>query len=283
MAFCTAHAQLPTSNIYTMSLRANEQKVLLDDLTYLTSFNPDGYNNQPYFINSNELIITSDFEAMGLTDILLLHLQNKEIQRITRTEESEYSPTLMKSGDTFSVIRQELDDSTPVPQVLWSYPLNREEFGNILIKDLDNIGYHSWITKDKVALFLVDNPSELLIYDVRTATSTHIEQEVGRCLKSDNKGNLYFVAKRNDENVIVKRDVYLGRSTDIIPVMNPQGDFDILPNGHLISGNGSILYSCNPSYSPVWKEVRDLSKAGIGSISRIASVNGKIAFVTTPQ
>ena len=48
----TLSAQLPSTQIYTLSLKANEAKVILDNPVLVTGFNPDGYNNQPHFILS---------------------------------------------------------------------------------------------------------------------------------------------------------------------------------------------------------------------------------------
>jgi len=276
----TGVCQMPVTNVYILDLKANEQKVLLYNPKLLTAFNIDGYNNQPHFINDQELLITSNFKSLGLTDILLLHLDHSEISRITATEESEYSPTMMASGMDFSLIRQELDDSEQVPQVLWSYPLDRSEGGHQIIPDLVNIGYHAWVTHDKVALYLVGERSELLVYDTKNKTSTHIAYDVGRCLKVDRLNRLYYTQDVAGRNTIRRYDIYVGSSKHITEALDNQRDFDILPNGHLISAKGSQLFTYIPNSSANWSLVTDLSGAGINHISRIASSRGRLALVT---
>lgn len=280
IAVYTAYGQLPQTNIYTLDLRANEQKVLLNNLTMLTAFNPEGYNNQPHFINDHELLITSDFDCLGLTDILHCELSNNTITRITKTEESEYSPTVMANGLDFSVIRQEIDESQTTPQVLWSYPINRENGGRQIVPDIQNIGYHLWVTPDKVALYLVSSPSELVLYDTKNSTVTHIANNVGRCLKADKNNNILYIQDHEGVKSLRSFDIYLGRSKSITTPLEGQQDFDLLPNGHLISADSSKLYTLIPGVDKNWKLNKDLSKSGILKISRIASFRGKLAIVT---
>ena len=281
MTIISASAQLPTTNIYTLDMRSNEQKVLLNNLTLITHFNSDGYNNQPYFLNNEELLITSNFDAHGLTDIWHLRLQEQKLTRITKTEESEYSPTAMANGIDFSVVRQELDDSQPVPQVLWSYPMDRSTSGSQVIEELDNIGYHAWVTPERVVFFLVDQPSELLLYDTKRKTSTHIAYDVGRCIKVDKSGHIYYVQITSEGQTIRSYDIYLGRSKRVADTIEGQVDFDLLPNGHLIAAEGAQLKTFVPFLSSSWKDLIDLSSTGINKISRITSSQGKLAIVTS--
>lgn len=274
-------AQMPNTNIYSLELKSNEQKVLVSNLTLLTNFNIEGYNNQPHFINDDELLITSNYESSGLTDILHLDLEKHQVTRITKTEESEYSPTVMSNGYDFSVIRQELDDTQPVPQVLWSYPMDRSSFGNALPLNFTNIGYHAWLSEDKVALYLVGSPSELILFDLQKNSSTHIGRNVGRCLKVDKKGNLLFTQNNESGTEIRSFDPYLGRSKKIANMIEGHQDFDILPNGHLITGQGSTLMTFQPFVSSDWQDLEDFSALGVGKITRISSSRSKIAIVVS--
>ncbi len=277
----TILAQLPSTDIYTLSLKANETKVLIEDPVLVTGFNLGGYNNQPHFIDDDHLLVTSDYKSLGLTDILELDTRLNRITRITHTEESEYSPILMSSGLDFSVVRQELDDSEQVPQVLWSYPVDRSSAGQQVIPDIQNIGYYVWITKDQIAMFIVDETPYLVLYNIQNNTSTRIAKDIGRCLKTDGKGQIYYIQKSSDGNDIRSYDIYLGRSKRVAPALNNQQDFDILPNGHLISAESATLKTYIPSISTQWREIIDLSHAGISDISRIASSRNKVAIVTS--
>jgi len=277
----TISAQLPSTQIYTLSLKANETKVIIDNPVLVSGFNPDGYNNQPHFIDDHHLLITSDYQSLGLTDILELDTRINRVTRITHTEESEYSPIIMSSGFDFSVVRQELDDSQQVPQVLWSYPVDRSTSGKLVIPDIEDIGYYTWVTRDRIAMFIVSETPYLVLYDMKSHTSTRIASDVGRCLKSDNKGHIFYIQKSSEGSDIRSYDIYLGRSKRIAPFIEGQQDFDILHNGHLIAADGASLMTYVPSVSTQWKEIKDLSSTGIVNISRIASSQNKVAIVTS--
>ncbi|NND32378.1 MAG: hypothetical protein HKN76_07270 [Saprospiraceae bacterium] len=274
-------AQLPSTNIYLLDLQSNEQKVLLKNPKYLTAFHPEGYNNQPAFLNNDQLLISSNYESSSLTDILKLNLSEHTITRLTRTEAGEYSPTPVPGQDKYSIIKQSTAEDGTTPQVLWSYPLDSSDSGEQVIPEIDNIGYHSWINKDKVVLFLVGEPSELVLYDLRSNTVTNIAYNVGRCLKVDRKGNLLYTQNIADQAIIRSYDIYLGRSRKVADALPGQPDFDVLPNGHLISGQGSQLMTYNPLSDAVWQPNIDLKDLDIRQISRISSSFDKLAIVTS--
>jgi len=281
LIYSTVYSQLPDTQIFSMGLRANEEKVLLDDLTLLTDFNPGGYNNQPFFLTTEKLLITSDFKSLGLTDIWQLDLNSSEVQRVTATEESEYSPHLMPDNFSFSVVRQELDDTQPVPQTLWSYPLDQSGVGVEVIPNHRNIGYYLWMTEEKVALFLVGDQSQLLIHDLVRGTSTQIALGVGRCLKKDRYNILYYSVEEEEVHVLYRHDMYIGTSKRVTTLPPGTQDFDILSNGHLIAGDGMTLKTYDPLGPDDWKEVKNLNSLGKGRITRIASSSDRIAFVTS--
>lgn len=146
--------------------------------------------------------------------------------------------------------------------------------------DLNNIGYQCWLTETKIALFLVGEPHELVIYDTEMKTSSHVAYDVGRSLRTDKNGDLYYLHKIASSWNIRKYDMKMGRSSLVTKAIEGQEDFDILPNGWLISSQGSKLMTYRPNVDRVWQEVMNLEGAGITSISRIASTSDKIAIVT---
>ena len=157
-------SQIPSTSVFAMDMKSNEQKVLLTDLTYLTEFNASGYNNQPHFRDDNHLLITSNWNSTA-TDVLELDLRSKEVKRITKTSAGEFSPTVYGSGENFAVVRQTIDAEENVDQVLWSYPLDQSNSGTALINNPNTIGYFTWLTPEEIALFLVGEPNRLVIYN----------------------------------------------------------------------------------------------------------------------
>jgi len=57
-------------------------------------------------------------------------------------------------------------------------------------------------------------------------------------------------------------------------------DFAILPDGAYLASLGAKLFQYHPRRDADWKEVADLTKYGVKSISRLtASKEGKLAIV----
>lgn len=274
-------AQLPSTQIYTIDMKANESKVLLEDISMITAFNPNGYNNQPHFIDNNHLLIASDYKAGDATDIWELDLADKLATRITATASGEYSPTIQADGFHFSVIRQTNANTAENSQILWSYPLDRSSGGKSIVLDPATVGYHCWLSDELLALFLVGDPQELVLYNIKTKSSEHIAYNIGRSLKTDKRGDLYYIQKTGSSGIIRKYDTSLKRSTFVTSTIPGQDDFEILPNGFLISSNGSSLMTFRPHIDQKWQVLKDLSPAGITKISRIAASQNKIAIVVS--
>lgn len=270
--------QIPSTSVFVMDMKSNEQKVLLTDLTYLTEFNDSGYNNQPHFRNNDHLLITSNWQSES-TDVLELDLRSNEIKRITRTSAGEFSPTTYGSDAQFAVVRQTIDSDENVDQVLWSYPLDQSNSGQALISNPNTIGYFTWLTSEEMALFLVGEPNKLVIYNLESGDSRVLARNIGRCLKTDDKGNLFYTQQVGTTNQIKKYNLTLDRSEVVTNTLPDEQDFDILPNGFLISGQDARLMSFRPLVDSQWQLVKDLSGAGIEQITRIASSQHRIAFV----
>ena len=277
-SFTVIKAQLPTTNIITVDYVVDENKVEIDKPLFITGFNTSGYNNQPYFTGPDELLITSSFEAKGKTDIFLLNTKGRILKRVTATEQSEYSPNLNSDG-TISVVREELGNHSPTLQFLWKYPADRSSFGLQGLSEYDNIGYYCWLPNQKVALFLVGERNKLVIVDMLSGEETFVSYNIGRCLRYDNNGGLLYVQKLGSAWTLRRQDLSEDISEYIGITPTNSEDFEILPNGSLISSEGTELQYFDMTKRNGWSKIIDLSSLGIKDISRIARSGKKLALV----
>ena len=273
------HAQLPTTKMYLLEGAFTNAAWEINNLEYLTEFNPIGYNNQPNWASEDEIYFTSDYKAYGLTDIYKMNLSTHSLTRITKTEESEYSPQRNTDGN-ITAVRQELDDSQSVPQTLWSYPGDLNSYGSNLIPIRSDIGYYCMLPSDQVALFIVGDKSSLRIADLNDADEDFISYNVGRCMRYDNKGGLLYVQKLGSTWLLKRRVVDAGLTQTITPMLDDVEDFDILSNGNIIAGKGSVLYIYNMSTKDSWQKLVDLGSAGIDQITRLAYNKNKLVIVS---
>jgi|SRR5579862_265872 len=100
--------------------------------------NRPGYDNQPSFTPDGKAVLFTSVREDAQADIYRYDVGSKLITRVTKTPESEYSATVMPSGDRFSVIRVEPDST----QRLWSFRLDGTD-PRLVIERLKPVGYHA--------------------------------------------------------------------------------------------------------------------------------------------
>ena len=282
LALCTGvRAQLPNTQIYTFDFQQRDSVLTFTNPQYLTAFNARGYNNQPDFLDRNQLLVSVQLPEMQQPDVFLLNLQTKERTRMTRTLPGEFSPKGVGDGRKFAAVRQEYLGRDTVLR-LWEFPANLTDNGRPVFKYVNGIGYYEYLNSSQLALFLVGVPNTLAIASVDSDSPRNLANNVGRCFKRQPNGNLAYVSKAGPQWQLVEQNLYRLNTppTVIAPTIRNSEDFVILSDGSFLMGGGSKIYRFDPIRNPRWTEVVDLRFYGITNITRMA-VNGagKLAIV----
>lgn len=236
----------------------------------LSGFNPGGYTNQPAFITDDTLFVSVRKTSEDQNEIYALDLHALSLTRVTRTPQNEFSPLGHPDGDSFSCVRQETARDT-MDQQVYIYPLDKSENGRPAFSDVRNVGYHCWLTEEKIALFLVGEPVRLALGNTMADTYRIWVSDIGRCLQRTPSGNLAYVHKYTDEFWYLKEmDVETRRSEIITRVPIGSEDFVLTAEGVCFMGHGSLLSVFDPAISDEWVPVLDLSMYGISKITRLA-------------
>ncbi len=281
---CTAAAQrAPHHDVLLFSLSQKTDSTWQPGAPrFLTAFNPKGYNNQPAFFGSNEIYFTAQMpNDTTQTDIWSLDLGSKTRTRITATTATaEYSPTPMPGGKRWSGVRVEEDGT----QRLWSFPLDRSDNGRPEFPRLLNVGYHCWLRDTLAAFFLVGEnnaPHVLQLVGTKAQRPQRIASNIGRCLLKTPAGHLAVVQKATEQTWFLKTYDLKKQAADIVVQMPAGGeDVALLPDGTYLAGSGPRLFQYHPRRDADWREVLNLSKFGVKTISRLAvSKEGKLAVV----
>lgn len=270
--------QLPSTDVYLADFKNMSSLPQIQTLKYLSNFNPKGYNNQAKLFSYDEIYLTVAQDTSKFTDIYQLNLKSNEISRFTNTEKiSEFSPSPSLVPGQLTTVRIENDG---VDQSLWSYPVDRSGHGSRLLPQLKNIGYYNWINKDTIALFLVGNPNTLAIANIKSGIVSTLAENVGRCIKSDQSGHLFFVHKLKTDSWMLKSYQFSDQAIVNICLM-PQGreDFELLPNGNMITGDGPLLKLYNPSNNKGWTAFADFTHNGITNINRLSIYRDRLVFI----
>jgi len=271
-------AQLPKTDVYLAEFKLINTKPQLSSIKYLNGFNPNGYNNQAKFIDYNQVYLSVAKDTHKITDIYHLDLSTNEIDQFTNTENiSEFSPTLSSDKDQLTTVRIESDGKD---QSLWSYPLSRKNLGKRLLPSVTNIGYYTWVNADSVAMFLVGNPHQLAIANVKTNKVTILLEDIGRCIKISPEGNLLLVHKiRPDLWMLKSYNFSDGAFTNICQMPYNKEDFDVMVNGTILTADGSMLKTFNPTKDKLWVLMADFSSLGIYNLSRPSVVRDRVLFI----
>jgi len=275
--------RLPHHDVLLFSLTQKTDSVWqLGAARFLTVFNTKGYNNQPAFFSNSEIYLTAQTtDDTTQTDIWSLDLGSLTRTRVTATDQtSEYSPAIMPGGKRWSAVRVEEDGS----QRLWSFPLDRSDNGRVEFPRLLNVGYHCWLRDTLAAFFIVGEnnaPHILQLVGTKAQRPQRIASNIGRCLLKTPGGLLAFVQKATEQTWFLKTYDLKKQAADIVLKM-PAGseDFALLPDGAYLTGIGPKLFQYHPRRDVDWREVADLSKYGVKTITRLAaSKDGKLAVV----
>ena len=282
---CLQAQPLPNTNIMLFDFNQKSDSLyILKNPTFLTKFNKDGYNNQPYFVSNDELYFTLQSPSdTSQTDIYSMNLKSKKLTQVPATIESEYSPTFIPPRSAaekyeFSCVRVEEDGS----QRLWRFPLDRSSKGSTVFQGIKNIGYHYWVDYRDLVLFSVGTPHKMLVADSRDESARFITSNIGRCFQELPDGTVAYVEKVAEDSWLLKKvDTRNYRTSLITATFVGSEDFLTLQDGTIIVSNGTKLYKFNQRKDTSWQEIADLSYYGMNSITRIAvnAAESKIALV----
>ena len=246
-----------------------------------------GYDNQPSFsADDKSILFVSD--RSGSTAVYRYNLATSATLQITDTEESEFSPTPMNDGKSFSAVRvgksrAEGEEYTESQQ-LWRYDFSGRSIAPIL--GIRRVGYHCWIDEGLLALFIVGNdekglPHRLIAADLASRQTIDLASNIGRSIKRAPDGRLSFVDKSDSTSWMIST-IAQGddKPTPLIAAPKGSEDFCWMPDGTLLALEGNTIVQRKAGSQRSFTRLITLSDL-TGTLARItASADGtKIAFV----
>lgn len=248
-----------------------------------------GYDNQPAFLPDGRGLLYTSYRG-GQADTYLHDLSTGRTTRLTRTAESEYSPTVTPDGGRVSVVRVESDST----QRLWGFPRAGGP-PRLLVPGVEPVGYHAWVDRTSVVLYVLGDPSTLRLHSLADGTTELVARDVGRSLHPVPGGDGVSFVQWGDEGRgwITRLEPSTGETTRLAPLPGEGEYYAWTPDGRLLAAGGTVLYAAEPEPGASsgrdarWREVADLAELGreagleIGPVSRLAvSPDGtRLAFV----
>ena len=280
-----------------------------------------GYDNQPAFLADGNGLLYVVRDDSGSTDVWRIDLASGQRAQVTATPEAEYSPTPLADGSGFSAVRVDAPHAEGEPftesQRLFKYGLDGKAIGPVFA-DIRRVGYHAWIDRTHVALFLVGNAdakvaNSLVLASLPEGKVMALAKDIGRSLGRAPNGRVVFVdqsvadawtvatiapgdtaptvliavprsetdAKKTDATA--KKDAKPGtdaKAKSDAPPVDQSQDFCWLADGTLLMANGNRLLRWNGKTGSTWATLGEFARLP-GPIRRLAvSRDGtRVAFV----
>jgi hypothetical protein len=246
--FCSAQTG---SEIILFDLKIKQGQLLLSNGINIT--NHKGYDNQPSFHPSKPIIYYSSFDDSSRCDIKFYNYKTGNTSNLTVTREREYSPTVTPDGKFISCIIQRDNGA----QDLGQFPIEGGE-PQVLINNLI-IGYHAWVTKEKLLLFVLGDSDRNTLhhYNLADKSGSVIAQNIGRSLhKVPGQNAMSFIQRMPDKGTIIQRfDISSDKISTLISTLPGQDHITWLQNNTLLSGHDSKLFSLKTGTDKEWKEI----------------------------
>ncbi len=252
----------PGTDIYVVSVTSSNGVLNFGAPTNATD--RDGYDNQPSFVPDGSAILYTSNRG-DQTDIYEYNISAGTIRAVALTNpESEYSPTVTPSMQSYSVIRVEADST----QRLWLFDIDGTN-PSVVLENIMPVGYHAWGDDHTLGIFVLGSPATFQIADTRTGEGEIIASNIGRSIHKIPGRNAISFTHRTPELWIKQIDL---ETKDVKPIVELlESEFYAwMPDGSIITGHGSKLMRWIATENSGWQEVADFSDYGIEGISRLA-------------
>lgn len=240
--------------------------------------NRPGYDNQPCFLpEGNAFLYTSIRD--GQADIYRYDLKLNRSVRITRTPESEYSPTPIPGNTGFAVVQVEADST----QRLWKFTADGKS-STLLLRDVKPVGYQAWASPIRVVVFVLGEPNTLFLADTRSGQGLTVARDVGRSLQTvPNRPDISFTQRGEDGGWWIKELSVASRQIEpYAPALEGSQDHAWTPDRTLLMAKDNAVYRYLPDPDNRWEEVAHFDDPALAHLTRMAvSPYGKwIAMVS---
>jgi dipeptidyl aminopeptidase/acylaminoacyl peptidase len=256
----------PPPDVYLASVKVERETPTIGTPLNITA--RPGYDNQPSFTSDDKGVYFTSVRDDAQADIYRYDIATGRTTRVTTTApESEYSATEIDDGRAISVVRVERDST----QRLWRFPLNGSA-PSVILERVRPVGYHAWADDHTLALFVLGSPNSLQLADARSGSSDTIATGIGRSLhRIPGTSRISFVRKvAATEWWIESLDPATRTTTRLVRLPENVEDYAWFPNGAIICGSDSRLLWWSGKIGDDWRQIADLSSAGVRGITRLA-------------
>lgn len=237
-----------------------------------------GYDNQPFFHPTKPLLY---YTAMsdGQTDIWSYNYKTRKSLQITKTIDSEYSPTVTPDQKYLSCIVQRKSNGD---QDLVKYNIDNPTKTQIVFESqkTGKIGYQAWLNDNELITFVLGEVQTLHYQSLISKKDTIVAPNIGRSLHIIPKQNTFSYVQKIDKKWLVRSFNPSKNTITDIAESNPESEhYNIwTSNGILLESKNTEIYSYN-TVTQSWVYVTLPENLPKKKISRMAVKGNKFAIV----
>lgn len=256
-----AFGQLPETDIWLFKIDKKDNKYIYSNPLNIT--HRAGYDNQPTFSLDWKSILYVCIDSSKQADIYQYNISKKQSLNITKSEVSEYSPTILPNGLGFSAVVVEKDSS----QRVWKFNLDGK-FNKIVHQATDSVGYHTWLNSDTLLYYKLTNPHSLRVLNLKTNEDVWICNNPCRAFKKVGNSSKFIYAIKDSASVVFRiYDPALRESKIYATYSSTNEDFIWHSELGLIKSENSDLLRYNEQ-TKSWEILFSFSNLGIKKITR---------------
>ncbi len=256
-------AQLPNTDIWLFKLQTKKQVISIKLSKNIT--NRNGYDNQPCFSANSKKIYFVSIKEDKQADIYYYDLGSKKTIQLTKTPESEYSPTEMLDKKSITCVTV-LKDSSQVIQQL-TYNKNDLICKTTQIINADSVGYFTFLNADTIIYYKLTQPHSLRYYCSSTSEDKWLGYQPIRGFKAINRHTLIYGLKDTAKVTFYKYDFILHKSEKYCDYNSTNEDIIWHPQWGLLKSEGLKILRFDATKNE-WQLLFDLSTYGLKKITR---------------
>lgn len=264
------------TEIFLLDITNSSGNITLSNPKNIT--NRKGYDNQPFFHPSQSLLY---YTAMldGQTDIWSFNLKTGVGLQITKTIDSEYSPTVTPDKKYLSCIVQRKSNGD---QDLVKYNIKNPTETKMIFESqkTGKIGYQAWLNPNELITFVLGEPQTLHYQDLTRKKDTIIVPNIGRSLHLIPKQKAFSFVQQIEKKWLIRS--FNPQKNTIIDIAESHPESE---HYNAWFSENTILESRNTdifSYDLMTKEWKAVTLPDMllkRKISRMAIKGNKIAIV----
>jgi hypothetical protein len=256
-----AFGQLPETDIWLFKISEKDNKYIYSNPLNIT--HRAGYDNQPIFTADNKSILYVSIGNDKQADVYQYTISKKQSLNMTKSDVSEYSPTILSNGLGFSAVVVEKDST----QRVWKFNLDGT-FSSIAHQGTDSVGYHTWLNNDTLLYYKLTNPHSLRVLNLKTNEDVWICNNPCRAFKKVGNSSQFIYAIKDSGSVVFR--IYnpaLRESKIYTTYSSTNEDFIWHSELGLIKSENSDLLRYNEQ-TKSWEILFSFSNLGIKKITR---------------